>query len=321
MASQDEIRAEIARLEAEARMYAEQANSIRNGEIDPDELGEETDDDDIDDGELIGDGNPWDGQPLERPKRVYPPEPPPSDKRTNELAKHSDRRCTAHRRNGEQCRKWAIYGTNVCAAHGGNAPQTRAKAMRRLAEAAPRIADRLIGLAENKLKDGTKVGAYAQVQAANSVLDRVGIVEPKQLEVTVKPFEAMLSEIESGSREDYRRQTSDPRAGELPAFSELESSAPNRPGDHGPRVIGHTPDGHEVIDAELVEQTASGDQGETDDAARARAATAAHQRATETLANPVTPTVSVQGGYMDTEQALAFAAEANREYRRQLGRP
>lgn len=316
MASQDDVRAEIARLEAEARAYEEQANSLLNGEIDADEIGEET----------LSNDEPMEPQGTYQ-KRSYPPPPPPSDKRTIDLANNSAARCTAHKKNGEQCRKWAMYGTTVCGTHGGRAPQSRAKAMQRLADAAPQIAERLIGLAQNKLKDGTKVGAYAQVQAANSVLDRVGVTAPKDVTVTVKPFEAMLAEITSGSREDFRRQIGDDRAGEPPAFGELEHSAPNRPGDHGPRVIGTTFDGHEVIDAEVYDaevydpaHPASGDQGDTDDGASARTARAAHQRATETLANYAPTYPLPNGGYMPTEQAMEQAAEANRAAKRNLRR-
>ncbi|MFL0286528.1 hypothetical protein ACJH6H_14810 [Mycobacterium sp. SMC-21] len=180
------------------------------------------------------------------------------------------------------------------------------------------MAERLLGMA-----DSDKIPSYVALQAINSALDRAGVVEQKQLEVTVKPYENLMAEIESGSREDYRRQIGDERAGELPAFSELESAATQGPGGSPERVrvLGTTPDGHEVIDAELVEQTASDDQGDTDDALRQNAANRAHQRATETLANYAPTYPLPNGGYMPTEQAMEAAADANREYRRQLSRP
>jgi len=38
------------------------------------------------------------------------------------------RRCLGHRRNGEPCGNYAMYGATVCHAHGGLAPQVRARA-------------------------------------------------------------------------------------------------------------------------------------------------------------------------------------------------
>lgn len=43
-------------------------------------------------------------------------------------------KCTGRRSNGERCGAWAVRGTTVCVAHGGAAPQVRAKAAARLAE-------------------------------------------------------------------------------------------------------------------------------------------------------------------------------------------
>jgi len=47
----------------------------------------------------------------------------------------SPKTCTAHRTSGEPCRAPAMRGAAVCVAHGGKAPQVRAKAERRMAEA------------------------------------------------------------------------------------------------------------------------------------------------------------------------------------------
>jgi hypothetical protein len=44
------------------------------------------------------------------------------------------RKCSARKTTGEPCRAWAIVGGEVCVAHGGAAPQVKAKAARRAAE-------------------------------------------------------------------------------------------------------------------------------------------------------------------------------------------
>lgn len=45
------------------------------------------------------------------------------------------RQCTGHRRDGARCRRSANRGATVCNSHGGAAPQVRAAAVRRQAEA------------------------------------------------------------------------------------------------------------------------------------------------------------------------------------------
>jgi hypothetical protein len=47
----------------------------------------------------------------------------------------SNRRCTAHRRDGERCTRWAILDGTVCPSHGGGAPAVKAAASRRAVEA------------------------------------------------------------------------------------------------------------------------------------------------------------------------------------------
>lgn len=56
-------------------------------------------------------------------------------------------KCTAHKTStGEPCEAWAMNGSKVCVAHGGAAPQVRAKAAQNIAEAKARRA--LEGLEE-----------------------------------------------------------------------------------------------------------------------------------------------------------------------------
>ena len=241
---------------------------------------------------------------------------------THGQADPSSRRCTAHSsRTGEPCKKWAINGTNVCGTHGGKAPQVVAKAQQRLREAADRMAERLLHMAESD-----KIPSYVALGAINSALDRAGVAEPKDVTVTVKPFESVLTEIQGGSRDAYRRSVGDERAGELPAFDQIENN-PQGPG--GPRVLGAMPDGSLVIEGELGddavspragEPPASMGQGELDGGYPHDDGHDDAQGRRETLAN-YSPTLNLpNGGYMPTEQAMEQAADANRLSKRNLRR-
>ncbi|WP_131813537.1 hypothetical protein [Mycolicibacterium fortuitum] len=295
--TREEMIAEAERLEAEAK-------SLLNGEI---EL--EPDDEDY-----LSNNEPMECD--EPGKYSYPPPAPPSDKRTIHLAKNPERRCTAHRKNGEQCRKWAIYGTTVCRSHGGAAPQVREKAKQRLLEASPRLAERLIGLAENDLADGTKVGAYVQVQAINSVLDRAGVVEQKQVDVTVStPFDQMLTELVSGSRADYRRSIGHPDP--EPESLAIEQSTHPRPG--GVRAaLPYVIDG-ELADDDVRDQ-ADSNAGDSSQPLAGQPWPPAYQDGTQTLTNGALPRNAVAGGYLPAEDAQEVAQNANRHNRAQLRR-
>lgn len=235
-------------------------------------------------------------------------------------ASAGEAQCAARsKQSGERCKKSPMPGSNVCRVHGGSAPQVKAAAKRRLEEASERMAQRLLGLAENDLKDGTKVGAYVQLGAVTAALDRAGIVEQKQLnvEVTAKPYENLLGDIESGSRADYRRSIGHPDPD--PLSLPIAVSAPHRPGGSPDRVrvLGETFDGHAVIDGELV---ADDDQGEPEHAGRSGDPNDGSKALKQTLANPPIPVVSTQGGFLPAEDAVTQAAEANRAHRRQMRR-
>jgi hypothetical protein len=62
------------------------------------------------------------------------------------MAKRKSIRCTAHRRDGEPCQRWAIEGGNVCPAHGGSAPHVRAAAQRRMMVYSVKVLDTLAEL-------------------------------------------------------------------------------------------------------------------------------------------------------------------------------
>jgi hypothetical protein len=93
-----------------------------------------------------------------------------------------------------------MLGGNVCRAHGGAAPQTRAKAQRRLQQAADVLVQRLLSFA----LDGNAPDAVA-LQAIRDALDRAGLKPGVEVGMTVKPYESILEQIESGSRAEFRR--------------------------------------------------------------------------------------------------------------------
>lgn len=120
-----------------------------------------------------------------------------------ERSAHPERRCTAHRKNGDQCKNAARYGTNVCDFHGAKAPQVKRKARQRIEEAADRMACELLKMAtDDNVADSVKLAAI------RDALDRAGLAAKTAVEVEVgppKPYEAILDCIEAGSRADYRR--------------------------------------------------------------------------------------------------------------------
>lgn len=119
---------------------------------------------------------------------------------------HPDRRCTAHRKNGDQCKNAARQGANVCDFHGARAPQVKRKARQRLEEAADRLACQLLRMAtDDDVADSVKLAAI------RDALDRAGLSAKTAVEIEVgppKPYEQILDGItvlEGGSREVFRR--------------------------------------------------------------------------------------------------------------------
>jgi hypothetical protein len=123
-----------------------------------------------------------------------------------ERSAHPERRCTAHRKNGDRCKNAARYGTNVCDFHGAKAPQVKRKARQRLEEAADRMACELLKMAtDDSVADSVKLAAI------RDTLDRAGLAAKNAVEVELgppKPYEQIFDRImvlEGGSREAFRR--------------------------------------------------------------------------------------------------------------------
>lgn len=114
--------------------------------------------------------------------------------------------CTARsKRTGQRCKRASMLGGNVCRAHGGAAPQTKAKAQRRLQQAADALVQRLLGIA----LDG-QVADHIALAAIRDALDRAGL-SPKtaiEVDVALKPWEQIADDafttIESGSLHAHR---------------------------------------------------------------------------------------------------------------------
>jgi hypothetical protein len=115
-------------------------------------------------------------------------------------SKYSDpqRRCKAHKKNGERCKNPARRGTVVCDKHGAKAPQVLAKARERLQMASNRMVGNLFQLADDAESEAVRLGA------TNSALDRAGLKAATQVEIGVKPYEEVWDSIAGGSRAESR---------------------------------------------------------------------------------------------------------------------
>jgi hypothetical protein len=100
-------------------------------------------------------------------------------------------RCTAHRTNGQPCKRWAIRGATVCASHGGLAPQVRAAAARRIEASLDRAAVAVVRLMEDpETPPGVKLAA------AKDLLDRgFGSRHVVQVQTPEAPWLAALRRI------------------------------------------------------------------------------------------------------------------------------
>lgn len=94
-------------------------------------------------------------------------------------------RCTAHNRAGYRCQRYPVQGAKVCSKHGGNAPQVRRKAALRLAAL---VDPAIVTIARIMTDQTAKPGD--RLRAANSVLDRAGIV--RQTDMDLSTAQALL---------------------------------------------------------------------------------------------------------------------------------
>jgi hypothetical protein len=139
----------------------------------------------------------------------------------------TETQCTARsKRTGERCRLPSALGSNVCRSHGAAAPQTRAKAKRRLDQASDVLVQRLLSFA----LDGDAPDNVA-LAAIRDALDRAGLGAKQAVEVGVElqPYEQVLNDIvgiahitraESRERQSFPA-TGEPRDAEASAQREI----------------------------------------------------------------------------------------------------
>lgn len=179
-----------------------------------------------------------------------------------------------------------MLGGNVCRSHGGAAPQVKAKAQRRLQQAADALVQRLLGMA----LDGDTPDHVA-LQAIRDALDRAGLGAKQSVELSAKqpePWEEMMGDFARVSRERRAR---------------LErGEPPTAPADNAAEPM-------EVVDAEVVDDGPEPHperDGERVDAARQPAS------ASPPFAEPSAPP---SRELATLEDATADAARANRRAR------
>jgi hypothetical protein len=116
-------------------------------------------------------------------------------------------RCVGHRKNGDRCKRPTDPGAAVCGHHGARAPQVKAKARQRIEEAADRMAKALLKMASDE-----NVSEVVRLRAITDALSRAGITEKTavEVEVSLKPFEQIITRVESGSRAAYRASVGRP---------------------------------------------------------------------------------------------------------------
>ena len=155
-------------------------------------------------------------------------------------------RCKAHRKNGDQCKRWAIRGATVCATHGGMAPQVRKKAAERIEASLDRAA-----LAIVRLMEHAETPPAVKLAAARDLLDRgnLGAKQMVELEVsTPKPWQIAIQHMVVSTSAVRTGDVVDVdviEAGNDPmALTDSPPSARNDEKPDAPRQVVYVPESH-----------------------------------------------------------------------------
>ncbi|WP_237569649.1 hypothetical protein [Mycolicibacterium lacusdiani] len=140
---------------------------------------------------------------------------------------HPERRCTGHRKNGEQCKNAAILGGTVCGYHGGRAPAVRRKAQQRLSDAADRMAKQLLGIAESAESEAVKLAAVKHVLAVAGINEKTSV--EVEVEVIAAPWQDIAGDVTGIAR--ISREESHARRGLTEPPRALPAADPNEPVD------------------------------------------------------------------------------------------
>ncbi|MGE2835132.1 hypothetical protein [Mycobacterium sp. SMC-4] len=210
-------------------------------------------------------------------------------------------RCTARSKaTGQRCKLPPMLGGNVCRVHGGAAPQTRAKAQRRLQQAADALVQRLLQFAlDGDVDDPTAL------RAIRDALDRAGLTAKTgvEVELVASPIQQIFERLEvGGSRAEWRRsQGIEDDSDHPPALAELARR-----------------DDDEPIDAILVDVSDDSyrptpDDGERQPFGRSEAGTQVSGGPNEFAAQLAGVDLPVpDGGLVTTERGAEIVAELRR---------
>lgn len=114
-----------------------------------------------------------------------------------------ERRCKAHRKNGDQCKNSALIGSTVCRYHGGAAKHVKAAARARIENATDRMAKELLGMAID-----ADIAPAVKLAAIKDALDRGGLKAPSEVVVSAGAttgFDEVFTDVFTGTREESRR--------------------------------------------------------------------------------------------------------------------
>lgn len=162
------------------------------------------------DAEVVSVDEPSNGGGMEDGPRhlpaVIPAQPADSNaKPGRDWSKSSvpERRCKAHRKNGEQCKNAAIKGSTVCRYHGGASKHVKMAARARIENATDMMAKALLGMAiDPDVSDAVKLSAI------KDALDRGGLKAPETVVLSAgqqSGFEEIFDDISTMTRAESRR--------------------------------------------------------------------------------------------------------------------